>query len=188
MFHAVEFSAALITLSGVWLTAKKNIFGWLLGITGAILYCFLCYHYRLYAESVLQLCYAVLGFYGWLKWKMPTYGKSAFQIREMELKTFVLSILFWMIGSISVGIILKRFSDTDVPFSDAFMTIAGLILTWQMAHRYIENWIGWIIIDLLNSLLFLYKSLYFTLTLYMLLAGIALNGYLIWKKELTKDQ
>jgi nicotinamide mononucleotide transporter len=73
-----------------------------------------------------------------------------------------------------------------VPYFDACMGISGLLITWMMARKYIENWICWVIVDLANAGLFLYKSLYLTAILYLFMAFVALYGLKTWRKEFAK--
>jgi nicotinamide mononucleotide transporter len=178
----LEWIGASLTLAGVWLTTRKMKIGWLLGIAGAFIYAYICFSARLYAESGLQALYAILGIYGWMAWrKLPLAG--ALRVYKIPTHFFLVSIVAWALLMLSTGALLDHYADTDVPFTDASMTAAGLVLTWQMARRYMECWIGWVITDLLNSLVFVYKDLYPTAFLYLCLATLAWYGHQQWKKQ-----
>lgn len=180
-----ELAAAVITLAGVFFTARARIIGWVFGIAGSALYVLVCYNYQLYAETVLQLFYVVMGFYGWWKWMQKGDERIALSISRMPVRVAVFSALVILAGTLITGRLLDMYSDTDVPYPDAAMGMAGLVITWQMARKYLQNWLWWIVADVLNSFLFVYKTLYATAVLYIILAILAAYGYIKWKKELN---
>lgn len=175
----LEWSGALLTLAGVWLTAKGNRLGWLAGSAGSLVYILVCILARLYAESALQAVYAIMGFYGWILWKQSK--NQTITVKQMHPLAFTVMLFCWLILMLFFGFILSSFSDTDLPYTDAAIAAAGLLLTWQMAKRFIECWPGWIIANVLSMAVFLYKTLYTTAALYFLLAIFALYGYRSWK-------
>ena len=179
----LELVASIIALAGVYFTARTKVIGWPLGIVGAFMYLILCYQSMLYAESVLQGLYVVMGVYGWIKWsanKVTDY----ITITRMPIKAWIISLTVWIVFSLICGYLLDSFSQTDVPYADASLAVAGVVVTWQLAKKYLENWLNWIVIDLLSSCLFFYKQLYFASALYFILAALAVYGYLKWKKDL----
>jgi len=181
--NTLELVASLIALAGVYFTVREKVVGWPLGIIGAALYVILFYQSLLYAESLLQALYVIVGIYGWIKWSAHR-ETGEILISRMPFKTKSISVIVWLCFSIASGFILDRFSPTDVPYPDAALAVAGVIITWQMANKYIENWLNWIVADLLSAALFFYKHLYFASGLYVILAALAVYGYLKWKKDL----
>lgn len=177
----LEWLGVLLTLAGVWLTARGNKLGWLAGICGSALYIYICFHARLYAESLLQGLYVAMGFYGLITWNRS--DNEQFIVRLIPVSSFLLSLLVWLILLLAGGYFLQKYSDTDVPYSDATLAASGLVLTWQMAQRYLECWSGWIIVNLLSSAVFFYKQLVPTALLYIVLAALAAYGHYSWKKS-----
>jgi nicotinamide mononucleotide transporter len=181
-----ELIASSITLTGVILTAKESSWGWIFGIIGAALYVPVFFLSRLYAETGLQLFYIAMGVYGLYNWiRLGKKEVSKTITNTSSIQAISLIILF-IIGSFILAKILQNLSNTDVPYFDACMGISGLLITWMMARKYIENWICWVIVDLANAGLFLYKSLYLTAILYLFMAVVALYGLKTWRKEFAK--
>lgn len=176
----LEFFGAFITLLGVRLTARGKTSGWLAGIGGAAIYTYICFHSKLYAESTLQAIYAGMGFYGWLAWKNTQ--NTSFQVKTISTLTFSLNLLIWLLLTMFTGIVLEKYADTDLPYTDAFLAAAGLVLTWQMAKRYLECWTGWMVVNLLSVIVFLFRHLYISALLYFILAILAWYGHKQWKK------
>jgi nicotinamide mononucleotide transporter len=182
-FELIAFS---ITLTGVILTAKESSWGWIFGIVGAAFYVPVFYLSRLYAETGLQLFYMVMGAFGYYNWIRLGKKEESKTISNISSKQAILLIILFVVGSFILAKILQNLSNTDVPYFDACMGISGLLITWMMARKYIENWICWVIVDLANAGLFLYKSLYLTAILYLFMAFVALYGLKTWRKEFAK--
>ena len=185
-FVLFELLASCITLTGVILTAKESSLGWIFGIIGAAFYVPVFYISRLYAETGLQLFYIAMGVYGLYNWMLLGKKEESKTISNISSKPVISLIILFIIGSFILAIILQNLSNTDVPYFDACMGISGLLITWMMARKYIENWICWVIVDLVNAGLFLYKSLFLTAILYLFMAFVAWYGLKTWRKEFAK--
>lgn len=91
--------------------------------------------------------------------------------------TFVFIFLF-----VAIGYILLFFTDSNVPWWDSFTTALSMVALWMLAHKYVEQWLVWIVIDVACCGIYVYKGLYFTAFLYGFYAVVAIFGYLKWKK------
>ena len=178
-----EMLAAAVALIGVWLTSRKQLHGWTLGFAGSIIYTAIFFVSGLYAESVLQIFYAFMGVYGWLKWKNET-TESQTAVKHIPLKTIVSSAFITVTLSIVAGAFLNRFSDSTVPYLDASLAAAGLVITLLMAKRFVENWLAWIVVDLVSAALYFYRELHITAVVYLFFTTMAVYGYFHWKREL----
>ncbi len=94
--------------------------------------------------------------------------------------------LYWPLTAIflllfvAIGIILDRFTDSTVPWADAFTTALSIVAMWMLARKYLEQWLVWIAADAACAILYTYKGLWFTSGLYLLYAVIAVFGYTKW--------
>lgn len=88
----------------------------------------------------------------------------------------------------AIAWILIRFTDSNVPYRDSFTTALSVAALWMLAHKYIEQWLVWIIVDVVCCGLYIYKELYFTAGLYGLYSIIALFGYIKWKQLMHTAQ
>ena len=83
--------------------------------------------------------------------------------------------------------VLSHYTDSEVPLGDAFTTALAVVATWMLAHKYIEHWHLWVVANIVSVALYLYKGLYPTVILYLVYTGMAVYGYLEWKKDLRKN-
>jgi nicotinamide mononucleotide transporter len=78
--------------------------------------------------------------------------------------------------------LLKHFFNSTIPYFDATTTILSLIATWMAAKKHIENWLVWILTDLIYIPEYLIKHLYHTALLYFIFTLLAVYGYFEWRK------
>jgi nicotinamide mononucleotide transporter len=179
----IEMLAASVSLLGVWLTSRKKLHGWTLGFIGSVMYTAIFFVSGLYAESTLQIFYAFMGVYGWLKWKNET-TESQTAVKRIPLKTILSSVLITAALSFVAGAFLDRFSDSIVPYLDASLAAAGLVITLLMAKRFVENWLAWIVVDLVSAALYFDRELHITAVVYLFFTAMAIYGFFHWKREL----
>jgi nicotinamide mononucleotide transporter len=182
----LEILASAAALAGVFLTSRKMSAGWMLGALGAVLYALLFFEGKLYAESALQLVYAVLGIRGWMLWK----HEKSFQvlpITRLTRNSFLRGSGITLIITIGIGWILARYSDSDVPWLDAFLAASGLTVTVWMMLRYLENWLFWMGIDIASAILYFSRSMPIAALVYLVFTALAVYGYMQWKNDMTRD-
>lgn len=180
----IEIFAAIVALFGVLLTARASIWGWPLGIIGAAIYSWLFIESALYAEGVLQSLYVLFGIYGWWSWKNNNDQATGATIKQIDTIVLLTSLVVWTLGTAVCGWVLSNYSNSEVPYVDSLLAVGGLMTTYLMAKKIIENWFFWIVIDIASGLLFINRELYITALLYFAFAALAAHGYLQWKKEL----
>jgi nicotinamide mononucleotide transporter len=83
----------------------------------------------------------------------------------------------------ALGLFLKRFTDTDVPWWDAFPTAASLVGQWLLGRKYVENWPTWIVVNVVSVGLFAYKGLWLTVLLYTVFIGLSVLGWRAWLRK-----
>ena len=182
----LEIIAVIFGVFYVFLAAKNNNWCWIFGILGSAISIVLFLLYaKLYAEAVLYFFYVLAGFYGWMNWKNQKKHNQVYQ------HTFQKHIFILVIGSLlSFGLyfIISYFFDAaQKPLIDSFTTVFSFIATYLTAKKWIENWIYWIIIDLVSTYLYFSRGLEIYALLMFSYSFIAIYGYLQWKKlELKK--
>jgi nicotinamide mononucleotide transporter len=122
--------------------------------------------------------------YGWYKWTRKDVQQHVRLIARASRKENILSMGGVVIFFIIIYFILKNFTDSTVPYWDAFTTALFIIGMWMMALKKIENWVYWIIGDLLVIPLFAYKGLVLTSMQYTIFLALAISGYIEWKRKL----
>ncbi len=180
------------TLTGfvyIYLSIKENILLWPVGLVSCFVYIFVFYDSKFYADMTLQIYYVIISAYGWYNWKHERIVKNKkLEITKMPINKWIVLILLSVTLFVIIGFSLDKFTDTTIPYGDAFTTTLGIIATWMLTKKYIEQWLIWIIADFVAILLYIYKGLYPTTILYFVFAVMAIVGYKEWKKSMLNDK
>ena len=173
----------------VYLAAKENILNWPIAILSVVTYIYIFYHAKLYGDTILQFYFLGTSIYGWYYW---SYGKtdslkSERPVSSLVKKDWLIILAIQIIFSVIIGILLDRYTDTDVPFVDGFCTVMSFIAQYLMTRKKLENWLLWIFVDIIYIPLYIHKNLLATSVLYFVFLFIAFQGYLDWKKTLKKQ-
>ena len=182
----IEVAAVILGFINVTLIIRRNIWNYPFGIAMVILYCKIFYDYRLYSDSLLQIYFLVIQFYGWWYWLR---GRAA-DGRIIVARIVPAHAAFWLGGAIFgvglLGTMMDRLTDADFPYWDGTIAVLSVIAQFLLSRRILENWIVWITVDLLAISLFWIKGLYPTSALYgifLVLASIGLaNWTRAWKR------
>src|SRR6056297_704901 len=189
-----ELIAALLGVVSIFLQIKQNHLYWLVALVMVSMYIYVYYESKFYADMSLQIYYVVVSIYGWLHWlfgdkKRKKNGEEKkLPVSKLKRKEWLLSI------AVSIGLffiiwfILDKFTDSPVPIGDAFTTALSFVATWMLARKLIENWLFWIVVDVVATGLYIYKGLYPTAALFLFLTVMAFIGYFEWKKDLKNTQ
>lgn len=184
----IELLAALLGVTGVWLTTRQNIWCWPVGLANVTLSMFVFLQAKLYYDFVLQIFYFVLTLFGWYSWLFGTKKSQRLYVSNIGKMKLLLSIAITAVSVIVLGKVAETYTDASLPYWDAFTTTGGIIATFWMARKIIENWYAWIIIDILCTFIYIYKELYAFSVLYFIFAILAVIGYIQWKKDLQTEQ
>lgn len=128
------------------------------------------------AQLIIGCAFLLLSLHGHVPGRQEKL--ITFTPRKLFMPLFVvLCLVFALIGGI-----LATYTDSTIPWWDSFTTALSIIAMWMLAHKYVEQWLVWLVVDVISCGLYLYKDLYFTSFLYGLYAVIAFGGYLRWKQ------
>ncbi|NCC72852.1 MAG: nicotinamide riboside transporter PnuC [Sphingobacteriia bacterium] len=180
----LEAIAVIFGLLSVWYAKKANILVYPTGIISVLIYVYICYFAGLYADMGINFFYFLVSVYGWYKWKHKDQSNKELPIsrcsRLQHFSGIILTIIFFFI----LQYVLREFTDSTVPYIDSFTTavfITGMLL---MALKKIENWIYWIIGDIVSVPLYFHKELMLTSFQYFVFLILAVMGYIEWQKHL----
>lgn len=182
----LEAVAVFFGLLSVWYSKQENILVYPTGIVSVLIYIYLTLEYKLYADMGINGYYFVMSVYGWYHWT-DSENKPQIPVTSNSKKQNVISILFFIVSFIVIRTVLVYFTDSDVPNWDSITTSFALVGMWLMAEKKIENWIAWIITDIISVPLYLYKGLPFTAFQFLVFTVLATWGYFSWRKTLLKS-
>ncbi|WP_180027999.1 nicotinamide riboside transporter PnuC [Acinetobacter sp. YH16032] len=184
----LEIISVLMSVLGVTLTIRRNIWCWPVNLVAYGLYAKLFYDYQLYGETILQCVFIGLGVYGWWIWKAQFKQQEQLAINRIQGLRIIKHVFFTMLAGFIFGLGLDYFTDASIPYLDAQLASLSLLITYWTSKRYLEIWPAWIAVDIIYVMMFMYKDLYLTAGLYGAFIVLALLGYLQWKKKYQVQQ
>ena len=183
-----ETVGAVTGLLSVWLTVKENIWCWLTGLVSVIFYLIFFYQSNLYANMGLQVIYIYLQFYGWYEWLYGGKNRTELEVSRSNAKINLWLAVIFIAATAVMAWPLHRFTDAALPLWDSAATVLSLIATWMMAKKLLENWIVWIIADVIYVGMFYVQRAYQSLVLYAIFLALCVAGYIEWRKSFQKLQ
>ncbi len=184
----IEVLGAVTGLIYLYLEIKQNIWLWPLGIVTSAFYIYVFFTSKFYADMGLQVYYLVISIYGWWHWLYggDPLGKEELRITRTSIKIWVILSLVSIALFGVMTVVLINFTDSPVPYGDAFVTALSITATWMLARKLIEHWWIWVVVNLVSLGLFIWKELYPTSVLFFFYFTMAVVGYYQWKKEMEK--
>lgn len=180
----LEIVAVLFTLANVWLMVKENIWGWPAAIVGVTLYALVNYEARLYSNAGLQIVYLVLSVHGWYEWLHGGENRSALVVTRTSRRAWMICLVAGFAGTIALLFLLRTPGDAALPFWDAFTTAFSLVAQWMMNKKLLENWILWLLVDIIYVPIYAARTYYLTAGLYAVFCVIAWRGWVEWKRSI----
>ncbi|MBP6335062.1 MAG: nicotinamide mononucleotide transporter [Bacteroidia bacterium] len=185
----LELVAMLSGLIGVWLTLKQNVWCFPVGILNVALYAWIFFtpDIRLYADAILQCIYLLLLIFGWYVWTHSDSNKKFIKPGASSGLHLIRTLAITFIVAILSGWFLNKYTNASLPFLDAALSSVSLAAQWLVAKKKIENWILWIIVDVVYIPVYLSKDLPLTAFLYFLFLLLAIKGWKEWHKNLKAE-
>ena len=188
--HYIELLGTIAGLAYIFLSIKQNIWLWPVGIINVTLYIYVFFVSKFYADMGLQFFYLFISVFGWYNW---AHGKreeknAHLPVVKLDKKLAFILLFVSLIFFAIIAYILVNFTDSEIPYWDAFTTAFSITATWMLARKIIEHWIIWIIVDLVSAGLYIYKGLYPTTILFLVFTVLAFVGYIEWRKDLKLDE
>ena len=185
----VEVIAVFFGLASVWSMKKESILAFPFGIINVLGYVYISFTKTLYALAGINLFFAIMSIYGWYNWSRKDGNENSVSITTCSRKEILINILIFIVSFLIIRILLKRYTDSPVPFWDAFTTSLYIIAMWLLALKKIENWIAWIIGDVISIFLFALpygnnEANYFSSFQFLVFTIIAIFGFREWRKKL----
>lgn len=175
----------LITLGSIWLATKENIWYYPTGVVALVLYTWIFYDAKLYAETVLQIICLVLMVYGWYEWLHGGANRKELPVSNTPRWAWIAGITSGVIGSAVTIWVQLNYTDNPAPYVDSSLMAWSLVAQWMTARKWIENWILWVLINTVSVPLYISRELWFTAVLYVGLWVLALMGYREWRRSLV---
>lgn len=178
---ALEISANILNLLGVYLAAKNNSWTWPVGIVGCGLYGFMFFDVKLYADVTLQVFYVMTSFYGWHLWKRGGQNDQELPITRVGHLAFFKMSFVAVAVTYLYGTLLSKTTDASYPFIDSLILSFSVVGQLLMMKKKMECWPVWILVNTLSIPLFISKGLYLTAGVYAIFWVNGVWGHFQWK-------
>ena len=177
----LEVVAFVLSLWMVACNMRVNPLGWPLAIISSLLYCALFWRSKLYGDASLQIFFVVVAGWGWWQWLHGTTDDgAALPVRSLSRRQQWLAVLAVLAAWPALGLFLKHYTDTDVPYWDALPTAASVLGQYLLGRKFIENWLTWIAVNVVSIGLYAYKGLWLTVVLYAIFVVLSVLGWRAW--------
>ena len=179
----LEIVGLMSGIGYVVLAARANIWCWPIGLVNVAVFLFINYEAKLYADAGLQVVYLALTLYGWYNWiEKPENSTETLHISTTTSKQWLILSGIVVVSALVMSLILDQYTDTDVPRWDAIVTALSLVATWMTAQKKLENWLVWIVADVLYVGLYFHKGYMLLTILFVIYIFVAVQGYFYWRK------
>jgi nicotinamide mononucleotide transporter len=178
----IELIAVVLGIVMVFFTIAEQHWGWLFAILSSALYFLIFWNSRLYGDALLQLLFIALAAWGWWLWLRGTETASL-RITQLTSRQRLQAVLTGLVLWGLTGSVLLNFTDTDVPWWDAFPTAFSLVGQYLLAHKRVENWCAWLLVNVVAIGLFAWKELWLTTVLYIVFALLSVVGWRAWQQR-----
>jgi nicotinamide mononucleotide transporter len=178
-----EIIAVILGLLYLVLISFSQRIAWIFGIISSAIYVYIAFITEIYLQAGLQFIYVVLGVFGFINW-----GKS----EETKLKIWRLKYHF-LVGiptfvlAILLGFIFSK-TNQKLPYLDAFISVFAILATYLTTKSILENWLYWIVLNLLSMYLWYEQDLQLTVFLFAVNTLMAVFGFIMWWKKWKSEQ
>ena len=154
----LEIIGTIVGLAYLWLEYRASIYLWIACIIMPAIYIFVYYEAGLYADFGINVYYLGAAIYGWCAWK---YGQNSREVKELPItqmpkRNWAKAFLVFLLSFLAIAWLLINFTDSDVPWWDAFTTALSVIGMWMLARKYLEQWWVGIVVDVVCVGLYIY--------------------------------
>ena len=180
----LQIVGTLLGLLYLWLEYRANIWLWIVGAIMPMVHGVLYLSSGIYADAAMQLYYVVAGIYGlcvWLRGAKRT--EMVVNIQHTPLRWIVSLVAVYAVLHLVMFYVLSEFTDSRVPFFDSMSTALSIVAMWMLSRKLVEQWLVWLVVDMISVGLYLYKGIPITAMLYTLYCALAVAGYMRWRKQ-----
>jgi nicotinamide mononucleotide transporter len=181
--NPLEIAAVLLGIANIVLLIRRSIWNYAFGILMVLLYFEIFREARLYSDMGLQLFFVVVNLWGCWAWARAGGMGGPVAVERMDWPERLGWIVAVAVATALWGWVMMRFTDAAAPWWDAGVAMGSVAAQILLARRKIENWIGWIVVDILAIGLYWSRDLHLTAGLYGLFLVLSIVGLFEWRKS-----
>ena len=184
----IELVAVLCGVAYVLLAAARKIACWPMGLLASFIYIPIMWDLKLYMDATLHIYYALMAIYGFWVWRGGGSEKQEEITAEQPViiwswKRHLVWGIFLTVAACSTGYVLDTFTYADFAYLDSLTTAFALFATYLTSRKVLENWIYWIVLDIVWAWLYSVKGIPMTSGLMVFYVFVATFGLVNWHKR-----
>ena len=185
----LEFLAFWFGIISVVFAKKQNILVYPTGIICTIITMYLMYKVSLLGHILVNLLYTIISFFGWWNWSRRENNDLVVKVSKFTSNDLTKSLLIFFF-IVFVAYFAHDFFATNFEgqIKELDIFTSGIFVTamWLMANKKLENWILWIIGNVITIPLYLSSDKIILSIQYIIFTILAVQAYIEWKKSLSK--
>ncbi|WP_419212870.1 nicotinamide riboside transporter PnuC [Maribacter sp. X9] len=185
----LEIIAVIFGLLSVWFSKQNNIWVYPTGMLSTSIFVYLLLKWGLIGDMLINVYYFAMSVYGWYVWTRKVDAEHFTPITRVTKKENLTSGFIFIGTILFVFVVYQVFDKWNswTAYVDTLTTAIFFVGMWLMAKRKVENWIYWIVGDIISVPLYFYKGFTFTSFQYLIFTILAIYGYNAWKKNIDKN-
>jgi nicotinamide mononucleotide transporter len=180
----IEAIAVALGVANIALIIRRSVWNYPFGIVMVMLYAHIFWQAKLYSDAGLQVFFLIVQFYGWYTWAQKQEDDGRVAVEATAGRARVLWVVGPVVAAILWGTMMARLTDAHYPYWDGTIAMLSVAAQIMMTRRLVENWLWWIVVDILAIGLFAVKGLWLTAGLYGLFLAMATYGLIEWRRQL----
>ena len=181
----------VVGLIYLWLEYKASIWLWLASVIMPAIDMVLYYKAGLYADFGMAIYYCLAGAYGYAAWKWfkkeGSQQKTERPVTRYKKAHILPSLLALGLLWFGTWWLLTHWANSTVPVADAFTTALSIVALWALAQKYAEQWLLWLVVDVVCCILYVRKGIPFKAATYGIYTVVAVLGYRKWLKMIPAE-
>ena len=183
-----EYVAVLAGVAYVVFAAARSIWCWLMGFISSAIYVAIMINADLYMDALLYLYYTLMAVYGFWVWKFGAVPQSAEKSDELPVtvwswKVHLIAGILLSFTAYGCGYWLSKNTEADFPYWDSFTTCFAFFATFLVTRKVLENWIYWVILDVIWAVIYFHKGYQATTGLMIFYTIFAIYGFINWYRS-----
>jgi nicotinamide mononucleotide transporter len=163
----------------VWLVVREHVWNWPIGIANNVVFAWMFWHARLFADATLQVIYLVLSAYGWVNWLRGGSDRTELPISRTPRPQWLITAAAIPIATLALREALTAVNGA-APFFDSLTTVLSLVAQYMLCRKQLEHWLLWIAADLIYIPLYVVRGLPLTSALYGVFLLMCVIGCRDW--------
>lgn len=177
----IEAIGFVITIVSIFLATRENVWYYPTGIASVLLYTWIYFDAKLYAESALQLIWLVLLIYGWYHWLRGGRNRTELPVTRTPSWGWLTALSTGLLMTGVIVMIQRNYTDNPAPFVDSSIAAWSIVAQWMTARKWLENWFFWLVVNAIAVPLYITRELWLTAVLYGILFVLAIEGWRKWR-------